>query len=277
VKKSNIAAVPKKQKHDELPLKIFLKDAQTLEPFTGFLNKKKKLWYYKTRGKKSTSCISAWKMNVIFEDYLRFFEFDQKYTSTLASKLEATLQTKLAKSLVESKIVKKKATEISGQLEILEERYALGKISEDTYEKFSSKYKSQLHELDVESHSFLCESLNLKKAIQKCLSLASELVTRWTHGDFNGKQKLQYLIFPDGMTYDKEKGIVQTTRINGIFFKIPRQQRILEGNKKGNLMKDCLKSDFVNLASLSTNILVQKSTDLSLIEDINSVLVFVTK
>ena len=54
------------------------------------------------------------------------------------------------------------------------------------------------------------------------------------------KQKLQYLVFPDGILYDKENDTVRTERVNSLFLQIPLLARDIDENQKGNQVNDCL-------------------------------------
>ena len=42
----------------------------------------------------------------------------------------------------------------------------------------------------------------------------------WVSSDYHEKQRLQYLVFPEGTMYNKQKDEVLTTRINSIFGQI---------------------------------------------------------
>ncbi len=42
--------------------------------------------------------------------------------------------------------------------------------------------------------------------------------------------------FPEGIMYNKENGVVRTSKTNSLFSSIPYWQRVIEGNKKGNLL-----------------------------------------
>ena len=61
---------------------------------------------------------------------------------------------------------------------------------------------------------------NLEKAVQKVLKIAENLHQSWVSADYLSKQKLQYLVFPDGIMYDKVNNRVLTSRINTIFHEI---------------------------------------------------------
>ena len=64
-------------------------------------------------------------------------------------------------------------------------------------------------------------SSNLQMAIDKALKMSSNLSELWASGDLPQKKKIQSLVFPSGIGYDKLKGKVQTKRVNSIFSAIP--------------------------------------------------------
>ena len=67
----------------------------------------------------------------------------------------------------------------------------------------------------------------------------------WISGGYDKKQKLRYLIFPEGIVYNKEMDRVRTKRANSLFAEIPLPVRDLEENKKGNSEETCPKSNSV--------------------------------
>mgnify|MGYP000386010144 CR=1 FL=1 len=71
------------------------------------------------------------------------------------------------------------------------------------------------------------------KAIDKALMMSSKLLETWTSGDLPQKNKIQSLVFPSGIGYDKLKGKVQTKRVNSIFSSIPLLSKDLAKIKSG--------------------------------------------
>ena len=51
--------------------------------------------------------------------------------------------------------------------------------------------------------------------------MSSNLTDMRTCGDLGQKKKIQNLVFPSGLAYDKSNGKVQTTSVNSIFSCIP--------------------------------------------------------
>ena len=57
--------------------------------------------------------------------------------------------------------------------------------------------------------------------------------------DYYEKQKLQYLVFPEGMLYNKKNDTVRTNRINTLFREIAILSKVLEETKNDNPFLDC--------------------------------------
>jgi site-specific DNA recombinase len=55
----------------------------------------------------------------------------------------------------------------------------------------------------------------------------------WLAGEYQEKQRLQYLLFPEGLVYDKKNEVCRTTRIDSTFLTILLQSQALEQKKIG--------------------------------------------
>ena len=82
--------------------------------------------------------------------------------------------------------------------------------------------------------------LNLEKAVEKCLMIAQNLNNMWVTASFENKRRLQNVVFPEEIFYDKQKEEVRTEKMNSLFLSIPPLQRVIGENKKGNLLEDYL-------------------------------------
>lgn len=76
-------------------------------------------------------------------------------------------------------------------------------------------------------------SSNLEMAVKKGISISKKAFKLWVSSDYSDKQRLQYLIYPDGILYDKENNTVRTPRVNSLFAAIPYLAFISEENKNG--------------------------------------------
>jgi len=232
--------VKKIREKSELPLKIFMKDAISGSPLTGYLNKKKKLFYYKSIKQGTNLSISAKILNKKFEQAIQNFEYDQKYQERLRKILTEKLKVHFADAEASEKNNRKRISELKGQLEKVEERFVLGEISKEQYMKFSSLYEQQIKNIELEMGQFEKISSNLEKAVEKGLVIAQNLRQLWVSSDYHEKLRLQYLVFPEGMMYNKQTDEVLTSRVNSLFGEIALLSKSSAKNKKGDLSHDHL-------------------------------------
>jgi hypothetical protein len=82
-------------------------------------------------------------------------------------------------------------------------------------------------------------------AVKKAFEIAGNISKTWHDSDFDGKQKLQNLIYPKGIRYNKQNDTVRTEKINSLFGEISILSGILTENGKGSRSTDCLLSSYV--------------------------------
>ena len=148
----------------------------------------------------------------------------------------------------QKKSIKKNITELNTKIESIEERYALGELDNVIYKKFKDKYETQKEELQSKIENPTLNSSNLELAIDKALSLSASLEKIWTEGDLKQKQKLQNLVFPSGLGYDKSNDRVRTPKVNAIFGSIPILTKEISNIKNGEPIPVNQFSDLVTSA-----------------------------
>lgn len=189
--------------------------------------------------------INASRFNALFEEHLQQFEYNKKHKEQLTQIIVERIKVRLSSGFEESTQLRKRISEMKGQLEGMEERYVLSSLTTDLYQKYALKFKEEISRLEVEFSKSSIQSSNLEKAVNKALGVGQNISGLWLSSDYNGKQKLQYLLFPEGITYSKEIGVVQTERVNSLFATIEPIQRDVEEKKKGDSKKNRLQSNEV--------------------------------
>ena len=119
----------------------------------------------------------------------------------------------------------------------MEERYAIGKIDTLIYTKYSEKYREEISILEQKLMNPNLTSSNLKKCIKNGLQIAKNLSKIWGSANMFDKHKLQHILFPDGFTYDKQKGRVLTFRTNVFFHLTHSLSKVLSEIKNGDPIK----------------------------------------
>ena len=238
-----VAGVPKVSRHDELPLKTFAKDELSLMPFTGY--KTKGNWYYKIKAGQNPVNVSANKLNELFATLLRGYQYKPALRSHIATTLKVKLKERLLELGKDATQAKKKIAEKKSLLEKVEQKFINDQISEEIYIKHAGQIKEEIVELSKESDTSAFNSSNFDNAVEKCLTIAENISQSWVTAKYEGKQQLQKLIFPEGILYNKQNGVVRTSRVNSLFAAIPLLAGDSSENKKADSLKNRLKSNDV--------------------------------
>ena len=112
-----------------------------------------------------------------------------------------------------SRLLKRKS-EIGNLIEKTQIRFGVGDISEDVYNATINKLREQ----EAENNTLLEEASenlsNQQKFIDKVTITALKLGDLWRSSNFRERQKIQNLVFPDGVYYDKESKDYRTDSVN---------------------------------------------------------------
>jgi site-specific DNA recombinase len=221
----------------DLPLKKSIYCNKCGNLLTGFLVKAKGLHYYKCQKKCKGVIFSAKKLHQSFSELLKMYQFDLKELDDLFPDIIQYKLMEMSKT-DESEIsaTKTKLNHLKNELNIIEERFATGKIEIALYSKFSDKFKSEISELEEKLTNPHITSSNLEKCIKNGFRLSKNISKIWEFGSLFDKHKLQLFLFPNGFAYDKQKGEVQTFRTNVFFDLIHSISVALSEIKNGDLI-----------------------------------------
>ncbi len=113
---------------------------------------------------------------------------------------------------------KKQLAEVEKKIEGIEESYFVNKeMSRETYEKFSQRFGQQREEVARQLKELGRSISNPSETMEEAMELSLKLATVWASGSVGTKEKLQKLVFPEGIIYDKEKGAFRTPKVNAVF------------------------------------------------------------
>ena len=238
-----IAGVPKVSRHDEVPLKTFACDETSRKPFTGY--KTKGIWYYKTKDGPTPVNVNAKYLNGAFTSMLSQYEYKPQLRKKIEAAMSAKLKQRLAGVAREAAQIKKKIAEKKALLEKIEHKFITDQISDDIYQKHSEKIRTEIAALSKETDMSQIDGSNLELAVSKCLTIAQNLSQAWVSAEYEQKQRLQKLVFPEGILYGKQKGVVRTPRVNSLFEAIPLLAVDSSKKKKADPSKNRLQSNKV--------------------------------
>ena len=244
--------------NENLPLKQFVRSSRCKTPYTGYLVKKKGLYYYKNNRPGSKENRSAKRMHEKFLQLISQYQLtDNKLKPLIKDVMLNTFKKQQKDTLQEIEVNKKAINDIEKKLERLEERFVFEEINAAQYEKFKSMLTQEKNEKLKLSEKVGFNLSNLEKALEIALNKAPELPSLWRNGNLAEKRKIQKMVFPDGIEYDHKNDEYRTFRVNSFFSYIPVISKELGHKKTGKFRKKTKNSGLVpgtGLEPVRTNV-----------------------
>lgn len=229
----NFQAVTKTNDNDFLPLRRFVKCSNCGGNLTGYIVKKKNIYYYKCKHSSCKTTKNANDLHTMFERFISKMKINQSLFPEIEKSIRNIFFNRLNEKKEDIQLWKRTENELASKIEAIEERFVLGEISKEQFQKFAKRFKEQLANIKDKLDS----NLKINSNLEKCIVLAKELLSKpneiWASSDYVQKRKLQNLIFPDGIFYNKGKDRILTGRINSFFQLIYSLSTESRSNKKG--------------------------------------------
>ncbi len=219
------------KENDNLPLKVFTKCSKCEQALTGYLVKKKGLYYYKCRTRGCKVNRSAKAMHELFKKAIAVFHVDKEELEVLKVQLEEQITVFFKSKMQSANALKGNLNDIKKKLDTIEERFAIGEIDRNIYDKFRPKYQKEYFEIEQQLNKTGGYSSNLKKVLNLTLKICQDPLLLWESSNFENRKIFQKMLFPDGIFYNRELDQVRTTRVNSFFSLNPYILRN-KGNKK---------------------------------------------
>jgi site-specific DNA recombinase len=226
--------VPHERENDNLPLKVFLKCSECDEPMTGYYMKNKNIYYYKCRTKGCHFHKNATVLNEEFATFIEKYTLQKRMMKVFMFQLEHGMHDSSKENVETEKTLKVKLGEVDKKIfNIGEQYYALREMSKESFEKYQPKYEEERKEILDKLLNISNPISDYAEAIRKISEVTLKTFDIWTKGGAKAKEAVQRLIFPQGITYNREKGEFLTKEINSFFELIPQLQKVVGSNKKG--------------------------------------------
>lgn len=217
----------------KVPMKVFLKCDKCGHSLSGYIVKKKQIWYYKCKTKGCCVNKSAAKMHDTFAELLKSFTLNDKYVPFIKEQMYKTISGLTKETNENIKHLKTNLKDLEDKLSRLEERYVIEEITQELYVKYGEKYKQDKYKVLVELQKLEADSSNHENIVEMALENAKNFNKMWHSGGYEQKRKVQDWVFPQGMRYNKENDTVRTDNFNMAFLWMACQQQTLSKIKSG--------------------------------------------
>lgn len=229
------------ESEDQLPLRRFVKCSDCGGMYTGYLQKQKNIYYYRCRTKGCCKNRNQKEMHESFAKFIGGYEVNPAAEAHIR-KVMTYMFLDQNKSLFEQQeAYRKELQKVEETIEQLEERLARAQVTLEVFEKYRGKFEQERRDALQKIEECSITGSNLEKCIEWTLAQSRNLRERWFSGLDSERVVLQNVIFPDGVTYDRQKGTFLTNRVNTLFSPIPEIVRHSERQKrksKGNVPFD---------------------------------------
>jgi site-specific DNA recombinase len=226
------------EENDDIPLKRYLRCECCGQFLRGYIVKAKGIYYYKCNTKGCNCNKNAERLHE------KFLEVLNKYTLNTTSIVPLIRQQMLATyfKFTEGEIDDKGSLlitiqEIDKKLERQKKRLREEEITYDLYLEFKGELETEKKQLEEE----LAKSGNGVSNPQECIDFAIDyslkLPSLWSSAGYSEKQRLQFLLFPDGIFYNRKEDECRTENVNGAFQHIAELKRLLEESKSRTYIK----------------------------------------
>jgi site-specific DNA recombinase len=223
--------------NEEIPLKRFLKCEQCGQFLRAYKAYKNQQYYYKCNTKGCCCNKRADELHKTFAEMLDQYVLNienEGIRYVISQQIIATYNQLTEEGELQRSHIDNELEEVTKRLERLEERYVMEEITKAMFEKYAGKLQEEQQELEVSLGKTGSRVSNLENCVQKAINLSSKLATVWHLSDYKGKQELQFLLFPDGIYYNRKTEGCRTPKINEVFSYISSLQRTLGQKESGN-------------------------------------------
>ena len=206
------------QKETEpFPLKRHVRCSDCGGYLTGYTVKSRGRDYYKCNKKGCKSNHSTERMHQLYCALLNTYSIPKPLVPILTKVLHKVFREYNQERSDTRTLLLKNKCETEKKLTALKVRFGMGEIDRDIYNATSEHLNSQLTQIDKALQEAERDLSNEKKYIADVIAMSCKLGTLWQEGDFRTRQKLQNLVYPDGILFDKHLGCYRTENENEVF------------------------------------------------------------
>lgn len=201
----------------------------------GYIVRKKKIHYYKCNTPGCKNNKSAKSLHKAFERILQPFTIitSEAEKELIRKQMIAMVNEVQRDDIDTNEILLKELQELNKQIDRLEERFITEEITKELYVKYTEKYKQDRVRIEQTLTKTESKGSNFEDKISLAIDLTLNLPVYWASADYSVKQKIQFMVFPEGITYNRQKDECRTLRINQAFLHVLRLKQELTQQKSG--------------------------------------------
>ena len=243
VQNNNAHGYTTTDENDNIPLKRHMRCDKCGRFLRGYIVKAKGIYYYKCNTKSCNCNKNAERLHDIFKGKLMEYMLVDialmpELIPLMKKQVLATYHRLTVQGSDDKTYLHKKLQEIDKNIERQKERVKKEEIPYELFLEFKAGYENEKKEIEAELAKGSNGVSNPEECIDFALHYAPKLASLWSSAGYAERQKLQFLVFPKGIFYNKEKDECRTEEVNGVFDYIADGARSLGEWKSRNPKKN---------------------------------------
>jgi len=227
---------------ENLPLKKFMLCEKCGKPMRGYIVKRKRIHYYKCG---TTGCCvneNAKRLNSQFYNMLLPYTFPESMKEALRIQLEAHFHFYQSNAVAQTEIAENDLLTLEKRIKRLGERLIEEEITSDLYKEYLAKFKDEKKNIEDILKKLSFSASNLSDQIENALNKTMNIADYWSKSSYNTKQRIQRVVYPDGIMYDAKNKQCRTVRVNKVLELIASISAQIEAKKEGTQTPFCVES-----------------------------------
>ena len=196
----------------EVPMRQHIKCSECGGYLTAY--KQKEYWYYKCNTVGCKCNISSKKVHEKYTELLRGYSIPDFLYPVIEEAIRKILKAKYANDLALTSELETSMKQLDKKIEDVMLKFGLGTIPENVYNLTYDTLTKQKSEVSKQLTEAKSNQSNLDKTTNNAMLTACKLGDLWERGSFDNKQKIQNLVYPEGIYWDKENKCYRTIQEN---------------------------------------------------------------
>ena len=207
-------AAPYQRNRAELPLRRFLRCAQCEGPMTGAPSKSKtgkQHWYYRCYRCQGAESIPSDRAATEFVNLLAKLRVNGAFTTEFTTILrEEWNKTTGASATLLPRLQEQLKAKRASQEKLLVRYLDEDKNIVPLFEQMNAKFAEEIATLEGQIAEANTEKATFEQLLEFSKSMLVDIATAWERADLDQKQRVQNALFPRGLKYDPERGILNS-------------------------------------------------------------------
>jgi site-specific DNA recombinase len=194
------------------------------EKMTGYEVKKKKLHYYKCQKCKGVTINAQTSLkakgvgaNDLFKNLLFQYQLDSSLTDLYKEQVYYTYQTINKDKIKEKELLSSELEKLNIDLKNLKRNHAIGGLEKDLYDEFKQELDSKIKTVNDRSSKLDSKISSLDNYINLSIDVVKNISKYWAFDNLTAKQRIQEVIFPEGLVIDTKNRVYLTKKVNSLF------------------------------------------------------------